>query len=102
MGWKLQGAGRDPYGPDGSANDGHGSDMDVFGRKLTQIITADYTDIALAAGPLDIAGQVRAHAAIRCLTSPYEQTKMSSTSGLLLEDIGSAAPWQDITEVQQD
>jgi hypothetical protein len=50
------------YGADAASSDGRGTDMDVFGRKLSQIITADYTDIALAAGPLDIAGQVRLHA----------------------------------------
>jgi hypothetical protein len=48
------------YGADGAVADAaRSSDLDVFGRKLAGIITADYTDIALAAGPLDIAGQVR-------------------------------------------
>lgn len=68
----VQGSAREGYGPDGAANDGRGSDMDVFGRKLSQIITADYTDIALAAGPLDIAGQVLAHAHTCCDLHPID------------------------------
>ena len=34
------------------------SDMDVFGHKLAAIVAADFTALALSAGPLDIAGQV--------------------------------------------
>ena len=52
------GAGRDGFGSDALAEQ-HGSDLDVFGRKLANIIMADYTQLALSAGPLDIAGQVR-------------------------------------------
>ena len=51
------GAGRDGFGADALAEQ-HGSDLDVFGRKLANIIMADYTQLALSAGPLDIAGQV--------------------------------------------
>ena len=52
------GAGRDGFGAD-ALSEQHGSDLDVFGRKLAGIIMADYTQLALSAGPLDIAGQVR-------------------------------------------
>ena len=51
------GAGRDGFGGD-ALSEQHGSDLDVFGRKLAGIIMADYTQLALSAGPLDIAGQV--------------------------------------------
>jgi hypothetical protein len=54
------GAGRDGFGPD-ALSEQHGSDLDVFGRKLAGIIMADYTQLALSAGPLDIAGQVGVH-----------------------------------------
>lgn len=51
------GAGREGFGAD-ALSEQHGSDLDVFGRKLAGIIMADYTQLALSAGPLDIAGQV--------------------------------------------
>ncbi len=54
----MQG-GHEGYGGDAAVADAaRSSDLDVFGRKLAAIITADYTDVARAAGPLDIAGQV--------------------------------------------
>ena len=55
---RLQGgAARDGFGADALLEQ-NGSDLDVFGRKLAGIIMADYTQLALSAGPLDIAGQV--------------------------------------------
>ncbi len=53
-----QAVGQDAFGADTGAADGRGNSEDAFHRKLKGIVNADYTELALAAGPLDIAGQV--------------------------------------------
>lgn len=56
----AQGLGRDGYGTDAAGLESRGSE-DTFNLKLKTIVNADYTELALAAGPLDIAGQVNPH-----------------------------------------
>lgn len=100
-----QGIGRDGYGPDGSGGDGRGSE-DTFNMKLKTIVDADYTELALAAGPLDIAGQVSPYShrctSLGSLGARYNHAHPARPAGLRRWVTAKVPPphWEPLVSLQ--